>query len=486
MRSPFRAKLCLFASLAATPAYAQADRGDADALGADAIRSSLTNIISLATLGTITTQREAVQITRNGADYLVRLPLNEFSTPADAAVNGVAHPLDRGMWEISSITFPATGTIQPPNAGGSRIAYSIGEQALHGLIDPDLVRPSSFVAKLGDVTVRSDQGDRRNVQNFERYTVDGTVSANPAGKLNFASQGTATNWHMTTHMPDGVDADAVVRALSGKISIEGLDRVQGTRLLDAARALTAAVQRMPAAGGGALGPSHTPRDDLLALVDAAPGLLAKFQAEETMQDIRFTAGPMKDGTMGRVRANLSGDAAAGRLNARVDIGLDELTLAGLSGETAAYIPHHINMKSVLAGIPTDPLMSLLRAATEQDADPAALQVQFMALLGDANARIGIETVTFDSGPMQVAGSARIVPRANGQLGADIHLSATGIDALVAQADGKPALQQALPMIFIAKGMGRPEGSALTWDIALGDGPMTINGVPFGQPAAHKR
>jgi hypothetical protein len=144
------------------------------------------------------------------------------------------------------------------------------------------------------------------------------------------------------------------------------------------------------------------------------------------------------------------------------------------------------MKSVLAGIPTDPLMSLLRAATEQDADPAALQVQFMALLGDANARIGIETVTFDSGPMQVAGSARIVPRANGQLGADIHLSATGIDALVAQADGKPALQQALPMIFIAKGMGRPEGSALTWDIALGDGPMTINGVPFGQPAAHKR
>ena len=38
------------------------------------------------------------------------------------------------------------------------------------------------------------------------------------------------------------------------------------------------------------------------------------------------------------------------------------------------------------------------------------------------------------------------------------------------------------MMFMAKGMGRPEGDAVVWDIALGDGPMTINGVPFGQPA----
>ncbi len=36
----------------------------------------------------------------------------------------------------------------------------------------------------------------------------------------------------------------------------------------------------------------------------------------------------------------------------------------------------------------------------------------------------------------------------------------------------------MPLIFLAKGMGRTEGDSLVWDIVLGDGAPTINGTPF--------
>jgi len=478
------AKLCLALSLAAAPASAQTDRSPADAHDANALTNSLTEILSLVTLGAITTRQEAAQVTRSGADYLVRLPLTGLSAPADAAVTAVAHPLDDGMWDVSSMMLPPTETVEPtlPNATAARITYALGKQTIHLLVDPNLVRPSSLAADLGDVRVRTDQTDRHSEQSFEHYVMDGTVSAQAAGDLNIASHGKATNWHLKAQGPNNLDIDGLVRAFYGRFSVEGLDRAQGTRLLAAGRALTAQAQSL----GRGEPASPAQHADLRALVDAIPGLLTSFQAEETLEDVRFTAGPDKGGSMGRLHLNMAGDAVNERVNARLEIGMDELTIAAVSPDTAAYVPRHLDIKAAMAGVRTQALMMLLRAATEPDADPAALQDQFMALLGDADARIGIESVTFDSGPMRVTGSARVVPRANGQLGAEIHLTATGLDAFITQAQGKPALQQVLPVVFIAKGMGRLEGGAVTWDIALGDGPVTINGMPLGQPNARTR
>ena len=86
----------------------------------------------------------------------------------------------------------------------------------------------------------------------------------------------------------------------------------------------------------------------------------------------------------------------------------------------------------------------------------------------------------------MTGSAKLLPRANGQLGAEIHIAARGVDALLAQVQGQPNLQQAMPLIFLAKGMARAQGDSLVWDIVLGDGVPTINGTKFGQPAGKTR
>jgi hypothetical protein len=141
---------------------------------------------------------------------------------------------------------------------------------------------------------------------------------------------------------------------------------------------------------------------------------------------------------------------------------------------------------VLSGVRIGPLVALLRAAVQGHADPALLRAQAMALISDPNARVGIESLAFDSGPVAVTGTARLVPEANGQFGGDIHLVARGVDALMAQAASQPNLQRLMPLVFMAKGMGRPEGDSLVWDISVGDGPIRVNGVPFGQPTGKTR
>jgi hypothetical protein len=218
------------------------------------------------------------------------------------------------------------------------------------------------------------------------------------------------------------------------------------------------------------------------VIDAAPGLLTRFHVEETMGDIRFAVGPTGSGTAGRLSIDMAGDAETERLNVRINLGMDDIAVASMPAETAAYMPHHFDMRSALAGVRTAQLMALLRAATEQNADPAALQAQLTSLLADPDARIGIESLSFDAGPLRVAATARLTPSTSGRVGGEIHVSATGMDALMAQVQGKPATQRALPIILVAKGLGRPAGDAMVWDIVLGDGPITINGVPFGQPA----
>ena len=80
-----------------------------------------------------------------------------------------------------------------------------------------------------------------------------------------------------------------------------------------------------------------------------------------------------------------------------------------------------------------PLMAFLRAAAGPDADPAALQDQAMGLLNEPDARFGIESMTFDSGPLRMTGSAPPFRMPTDRLGVAIHLSASGVDALIAQA-----------------------------------------------------
>jgi hypothetical protein len=388
---------------------------------------------------------------------------------------------------VTSMTFPPAGTLETASASGPPwpVTYSIGHQAITAKVDPGLTMPSSYAADFKAIRLMSEHDEQHGEQTIDRYTINGTIAADSGGLLTLASQGSGTGIRFIGHGPNGFASDVAIRALAGHFSVEGLDRIQGTRLLTALR-------RIPAVGKTSDQPSGISQDQreaLRAIVEATSGLLNRAEAEETLEDIRFAAGTgsaATSGTVRRLRLNMTGDAVAERLNTQFGIALDGISSSALSAENAMFIPHRVDLKTNLSGVRIGPLMALLHAVTEPGTDPAALLAQAMTLLADPQVRISIEALSFDSGPLQVQGSARVVPRPDGQLGAAIHIAASGMDKLLAQTQSQPSLQQVMPMMLLAKGIGRPEGDSLIWDISLSDGPPTVNGIPLGQARGKSR
>jgi hypothetical protein len=479
--------LCLLA-LAAGPACAQNKGPDADVL-----KAGVMQVLSLATFGMISMSDQGVAVTQEGQDYRMRLPLSGFATPADAAITAVARPLGGGKVGIESMAFPSSGAIEVPLASGlaNRIEFSVGRQTISGTVDPTLAAESTYTADFGDVRIATAQGEQHGEQTIDHVATDGTFSTGGDGRLTFVAQSRGTGLHMIGHGPNGFTSDTSARALAGHFSVEGLDRTQGARMLTAFRGLAAAGAQARAQraelppGQPNPGLSAEQRRDLGAVAAAADGLLNRLEVDETMEEVHFSVGTATGnaaGTIGSLRLAVTGDSAQDRLNTRLGITLDGIAVPAMAVQAGGLIPHHVDLKTVLAGVPVERLKALLREAAQDHTDPALLQAQARSLLGDPQARVGIETLAFDAGPLSVTGSAKLLPRPNGQLGGEIHIAARGVDALLAQVQSQPKLQQAMPLIFMAKGMARAQGDSLVWDIVLGDGAPTINGTPFGQPA----
>ena len=501
------------APLAVTPAFAQVGQPSPEAL-----QSIFGEALGLLTGGFVAPPQRPSQVTHDGDTYHVSIPLPEMTTPPDAAIDVVARPLDRGAWDVTSLVLPRTGTMPMAGTDGpGTLRFSIGQQAIHAKIEPDLARPSPFAAELHDVELRSDEDGRHAGQTIERYSLEGSVSGQgPVSgeidqRLNVQSHGSALNWRLDISDKTGITATGLIVSAVGHFNVKGLDRGQAERLTTAGRALGVGLQAArrqgkaapPGAEPGANQPvPGTPPDvpapaipargnsqtssplllgQLRVMIDAFKGLASQLDTEETLRRIHFDAGGSNCGDVGQMRVALSSEVRNGRLNAQLAVTVDELTLSAVPVDLAAYVPRHIEVEPAVSGVPTELLLRLLSDATATGPDQPALGPDLAALLDDQDARVGVESLSFSSGPLRVTGSGLLRKHNDGKAGIDIHLVATGLNALIAEAQGNPRVQPILPMVFMAKGIARPLGEGLVWDIVLGDGVATVNGIPLGQP-----
>ena len=503
-----RFALLLLLTLLAMPAQAETTGAQTDAL-----KAGLPQVLSLASLGMLTVQPASVLITRDGSTFQVRLPLSGLSAPPDAAVSALARPLRQGGFEVSSMTVPPSGTLltTPANGTPSRITFTIGSQAAAARLGPTPTAETSYTAAFDTIQTHTERPDQRIDQTIDRFASNGTVVTAPDRRISFSTQNQATGLHLLGHAADGGSSDTAIRAIAGHVSIDGLDQAQGTRLLAAVRALIASPPARPHPPAPTFPTPTSPaptspaptspaptspaptspaqRQQLRAIIDATPDLLNRIEADQTLQHIRFrfaTPNRTSAGSVDDLRFHLAGDTARDRLDARLAIAADGIAIPTAPAQTADLVPRHIELKTLLAGVPTAPLIALLRTAADGQTDPALLQAQATALLAEPGARIAIEALSFDAGPLAVTGSANLRPPATEGLAGDIHIAARGVDALLARIQRLPSVQQALPIIFLAKALARPQGDSLVWDISFGDGPLTVNGTPLGQPTGKSR
>jgi hypothetical protein len=144
------------------------------------------------------------------------------------------------------------------------------------------------------------------------------------------------------------------------------------------------------------------------------------------------------------------------------------------------MPHHFEIKPSVSGVRTADLHRLALDATEEGADADSLAPDIAAIFSHGGVELGTETLSFDLGPAQVQGTGRITALSPNTWHGEAHLAATGLDDLSALARTNPDLQQALPVLIMLRGLAKPDGKTLVWDI-VSDGPtVTVNGLDLSQ------
>jgi hypothetical protein len=184
-------------------------------------------------------------------------------------------------------------------------------------------------------------------------------------------------------------------------------------------------------------------------------------------------------TLQHLKFGFGSEAPDGKLHTWLDIGLDGLASPSLPAKVSAFLPHHVEIKPSLSGVLTADLHKLALDATEEGADSQSLTPDLDAMFAHGGIEFGVESA-FDLGPAKVEGTSHATMLSPTTWHAEAHLAASGLDDLMAQARTDPELQQALPVLIMLRGLAKPDGDRLVWDI-VSDGPkVTVNGLDLSQ------
>jgi hypothetical protein len=460
------------ASLFAVPAYAQTDQA-----------ASLLDALSLISGRMLVPPMAAPEVTHDGNQFHVHIPLPKLASPPNAAIEVTATPLPSGVWDITDLMLPPAGTLTVPGTEGKppgSLRYSIGQQTVHGRIDPTLAVPSPYAMAFSDVALHVQNPETPADLSVGQLTIDGTITGDGGGRMTTRSHTRADNWHVAVTTKTGAPFIASLHSLDVVSGLDGLDRARAERLREMFKTAVATEKATPPVPGQPHSMTPATRERLLAMLDASNGLLSAMHGEETVHGLHFQAAGNNSGDIGEMRFAMTGEAKDDKVAAHLDIGLKDMTFAAVPPQFVQYVPRRVTIDTAISGIPAEALRHVLRQALEESADPATLQTESIALLNIPGAHAGIDTLLVESGPLLIQGTARVTALPDGTPGVEIHLTAHGLDAMLALIQSDPKAQQILPMLFMAKGLGKAEGDNMVWNIGFAHGVATINGVPMGQ------
>jgi hypothetical protein len=426
-----------------------------------------------------------LRITGEGDHYRMTWPISGLDTPAtDAAVTASVRPLDGGRWAIDGIKFPdaASFTVAMPDAadatstGPLKAALSVGRQDSHAEIDPALASPSTLHIDLGDLTVTTDSAKQHQEQRIGHYAADASLKPAQDGRLDAAVDTTIEHWE-TAAQTDGRAALAIgAQRVHAVGRIDGLRREKVARLVSAMNGFFRALPPDVVEKHGKGDLPAPARAQLRALIEALPDVLTGIKFEETVDGLQIEVAGMGGLALQRLVLGFGGEAPVGNLNAWLEIGLDGLETPSLPPTMTAYLPHHLEVRPSISGLRTGDLSKLALDATEEGAGDDTLGPDIAAIFAHGGVNLAVETLSFDVGPAQVQGVGKVVALSPGSWQGNARLTATGLDELTAQARKDPELQQALPVLMMLRGLAKPDGNRLAWDIASDGTAVSVNGI----------
>jgi hypothetical protein len=428
------------------------------------------------------------RVTGERDHYVITWPIPGLTSPAgEAAAIASLRPMDGGRWSIDAMTLPPSGTVSItlPDAGDAGkgtpmdVGFTIDKQDTHGVIDPAFTTASMLHSEFANLVVTTNGAGQRQEQRFDRYLVDTSVRPAANGRLDLAMNAAVDGWKSASQMSSGAPVAIGINSMRALGNITGVNRERIAGLLAATGGLI-----------GALPPGITTKSDmndlspearaqLRALIASLQDALTAVSLEETVDGLQVEIAGMGGFTMKHFLLGFGGEAPDGKLRAWLNLGLDELASPTLPPKVAAYLPHHAEIKPTLSGVLTADLHKLALDATEEGGDDR-LQPDTAAIFAHGGVELGLEKLTFDLGPAKIDGTGHVTMLSPATWHGEAHVTATGFDDLATQARINPDLQQALPVLIMLRGLAKPDGKALVWDV-VSDGPsVTVNGLDLSQ------
>lgn len=496
----------LAVALAGLPAAAWAQAEPPTPPAAAALQADLRAWFTTLLAPALTLPAPPLTVTVDGDGYMLSLPVAERAkeagkgkgkdTPAKPAATAItAHlrPVATGRWSLDDLRVPSDGTftIDPAAGADAAITYSIAEQTARAVIDLTLATRSSMSLELRDVAFATQIDGQKQAQRFERYALQGTLIPGADGRLDIVQDGTITGWESTTEIAPKQAAETQIRRVRMGMRLDGL---HGGKLASAWTAIKALATEVgngqaPAADAKSLPPVM--RQHARALIESLRDIANRIEGEESIDDFSMTLPGVGEISLDQLRFGMGGEAPDGKLRAWADIALEGLDIEALPQGMRDYIPARIALRPVISGISTEKAFALLLAAVGEKPDQNRLAADATALVTDGGASIGLESLSLELDPLRIEGSGRMRMLTPTKAGIEARLSATGLDAMMAEAGKNPDLRMAMPILAMIKGLGRQEGPRMVWDLAITDDQALVNGVdvmamPAEQPQPQRK
>jgi hypothetical protein len=310
--------------------------------------------------------------------------------------------------------------------------------------------------------------------------VDTSLTPNKDGRLDLRSDARVEGWKSASQLNAGTSVAMGIQSMRAVGRVDNVNRDRIAALLAAAGGLIGALPPDIATRHDMTDIPAPAREQLRQMVAALQDIMTAVSIEENLDGLQVEVPGMGGLSMKHFVIGFGGESPEGKLHAWIHLGLDDLASPSLPPKVASYLPHHIDVKPSLSGVQTADLHRLALDATKEGADADSLQPAIDAIFAHGGVNLGVETLSFDLGPAKVDGTGHVTALSPEKWHGEAHVTATGLDDLVAQARTNPDLQQALPVLLMLRGMAKPDGKKLVWDV-VSDGPsLTVNGMDLSQ------
>lgn len=481
MRLPPR--LALGAALLLPPVSGHAQRVTAQT--AQSIQSQLQSWIA----GLLGPGAEAAKLTPTvvpeGDHYRLTLPIPGLVNEATATAK--VRPLDHGRWGLDALQLPSSMYYNAhlPGPGGkpssTAVRITLGSQHWNGVIDPALKSRSELTADVHDVQVHSVGPLERQDQRIKEDSLTASLQPGQNGRLDFQQSGTVTGWSTTATIQGKPAMSFGAERVSTTGRIVGLDRNQVSALASAVAELIRTLPPEIATDGPKPPLDPAARAALRQIVESLRGIFTSFQAEETFDGLHVALSGKGEATVHHARFGIGGSAPKGLLHTWIDLSVDGMTVPGVPPQYAGLVPQNLTLRPSVAGVPADIVMKLLLDATRPNANLALLRAEAQTLMNTPGATVALEKIGFNIGPTVVSGNGHLTVTGSNQYQGEAHLTATGFDALMKEAHENPTLQTAMPALIMLRGLAKPEGDRLVWNVVAAGGAVTVNGIELIKP-----